>query len=62
MRIGKTPPSEKAVMAEAAKGEEGFQISEGKASLIEVGERIPQHEVVVKVPKMYYLRRKVKKQ
>uniref|UniRef100_A0A8D0ZDL6 Zinc finger protein 638 n=2 Tax=Sus scrofa TaxID=9823 RepID=A0A8D0ZDL6_PIG len=28
VRIGKTPPSEKAVMAEAAKGEEGFQISE----------------------------------
>uniref|UniRef100_A0A8C3W5X9 Zinc finger protein 638 n=1 Tax=Catagonus wagneri TaxID=51154 RepID=A0A8C3W5X9_9CETA len=28
VRIGKTPPSEKAVMAEAAKGEEAFQISE----------------------------------
>lgn len=38
VRIGKTPPSEKAVTAEPAKDEEAFQISEGKAGSIEVGE------------------------
>ncbi|KAB1267293.1 Zinc finger protein 638 [Camelus dromedarius] len=32
VRIGKTPPSEKAVMAEPVKGEEAFQISEDKGA------------------------------
>ena len=62
VRIGKTPPSEKAVTAEPANDEEAFQISEGKAGLIEVGERVTQYEEVVKVPKIYCLRRKVEKE
>lgn len=35
VRIGKTPPLEKAVAGEPAQGEEAFQISEGKARLME---------------------------
>lgn len=62
VRIGKTPPSEKAVVTEPVKGEEAFQINEGKAGLVKGGRRVIQHEVVVEVPKIYYLRRKVEKQ
>ena len=54
VRIGKMPPSEKVVTVEPVKDEEAFQISEGKVRLIEVGERVTRHEVVVvKVPKIY---------
>lgn len=37
VRIGKTPPLEKAVAGEPAQGEEAFQIGEGKAGLMEGG-------------------------
>lgn len=48
------PPSEKVVIVEPVKDEEAFQISEGKVRLIEVGERVTLHEVVVvKVPEIY---------
>lgn len=40
VRIGKTPPSERAVATEPVKGEEAFQISEGKAGLMEVGRSV----------------------
>lgn len=40
VRIGKMPPSEKAVAKDPMKGEEAFQISEGKAGLMEVGRRV----------------------
>lgn len=36
LRMGKTPPSEKALATEPAKGEEVFQISEGKSRIVGV--------------------------
>lgn len=45
------------------KGEEAFQISEGKAGLMEAGRSIENNttRVVVEVPKVYHLRRKGEK-
>lgn len=40
VRIGKTPASGKAVAADPRKGEEAFQICEGKAGLMEMGRRV----------------------
>lgn len=43
-------PSEKAVVTELAKGEEAFEITEGKAVLMEEGRRVTQPKVVIEVP------------
>lgn len=52
VRIGKMPPSEKAVTVEPVKDEEPSQLSEGKLRLMEWG-TVTRHEVVaVKVPKV----------
>lgn len=50
IRIGKMLPSEKAVVTELAKGEEAFEITEGKAVLMEEGRRVTQPKVVIEVP------------
>lgn len=48
VRIGTTPPLENAIETESEQDkEEAYQISEGKAGLMEAGDkRVTQHEVL----------------
>lgn len=43
VKIGKTLPSERAVATEPVKGEEAFQISEGKPRLMEAGRNVERN-------------------